>query len=216
MSIRVNLIIQATILLVSNAVNICRAFSRERNQVIDDNNDRLLGSEPIEILSSDSSLVKVIPLLTYLGPIAYASASFYFESWLIKGLFLLISAASFNSTNLYRKNVFAKLITKMVYHPETCTVDIYRDMVFKSSPPTTISVDQIQRIWITKSLAFVTSRPSDDQALGSNVEPYLYFFSTPSMPGDYFIINAYMPSEMMIKMKLHDEELLESLLNLRE
>ena len=104
----------------------------------------------------------------------------------------------------------------MVYHPETCTVDIYRDMAFKSSPPTTIPVDQIQRIWITTSLAFVTSRPSDDQALGSNVEPYLYFFSTPSMPDDYFIINAHMPSEQMFKMKLHDEELLESLLNLRE
>ena len=199
-----------------HAIDICRAFSREGNQVIDDNNERVLGSEPIEILSSDKSLVKVVPFLAYLVPIAFASTSFYFESWLIKGLFLLTSAAYFGAINFYRKNVLAKLITKMVYHPETCTVDIYRDMAFKSSPPTTIPVDQIQRIWITRSHAIVTSRPSDDQALEPNVEQYLYFFTTPSMPGDYFMINVHMFSEKMIKMKLHDEELLKSLLNLRE
>ena len=202
---------------VFNSDSICRGFSSEGEDVrIHDHDERVIGSKPIVIVSSDDSLVRYMPYVPYMASGTYACASLFFESWIIKGILLGISALSLVFIKHIMRMVFSKLITKMVYNPKICTVDIYRDLVFRKTPPITIRVDQIKRIWITKSHAIMTSRPPPDEALDSDTESYYYMFITPSIPNDFFLVQPKPPLAPMIRMILHDKELLESVLSIGE
>ena len=202
---------------VLNSDRICRGFSADGEDVrIYDQDERVIGSEPIVIVSSDDFLVRFLPYVPYIASGTYACASLFFESWIMKGILLGISASSLVTINHFMKNLFSKLITKMVYNPKTCTVDIYRDIVFRKTPPITIRVDQIKRIWITKSHPFITSRPPPDEALNSDTESYYYMFTTPSIPNDFFLVQPKPPTALLIRMILHDKELLESVLSISE